>query len=167
MLGVFFCNRRARMTVTSSTRSAHLSLSEKCLGHARLRAAGFFVPVVEAGLPVPDGPADPGPFGGLAKGLVVMCARGVVGRGETTELTDVDWPAVVFRPFAGLFNGRRKSPPAARITGPGLGVVCLQPISDGRTELEPGPGASGRAAGRGRVFPSVSNRCRSTWHPGG
>ena len=121
------------MTVMSSPRSAGLGLSEKCLAHAGLRAAGFFVPVVEAGLPVPDGPADPGSFGGLAKGLVVMCARGVVGRGETTELTDVDWPAVVFRPFAGLLNGRRKSPPAARITGPGLGVVCLQPIGDGRT----------------------------------
>src|SRR5262249_39133994 len=110
--------------------------TEEGLTHAGLRAAGFFVPVMEAGLPVPDGPADPGCIGRFTEGLIVMCSRGAIGRGETTEFTDVDGPAEVFGPLTCLVDGSKKSPAAAWVRSRGLGVVRLQPIEDRGTELE-------------------------------
>src|SRR5262249_50107495 len=75
-------------------RWARLGFAEESLAHAGLGAAGLLVPVMEAGLPVPDGPADLRFLGRLTEGLKVMGSRGAVGRAEATKLANMDGPAV-------------------------------------------------------------------------
>ena len=43
-----------------SARRAGKSLAQEGLPHAGIRASGLLVPVVEVGLPAPDGPAEAG-----------------------------------------------------------------------------------------------------------
>ena len=99
-----------RCSLGGLPRCAGLGFTEERLAHAGLGAAGLFVPVVEAGLPVPDSPTDPCGFGRFTESFVVVCSRGVIGRGETAELTDVYWPAEVLRPIAGGLDGGEKRP---------------------------------------------------------
>ena len=63
--------------------------------HSRQGLLFGFVPITEAGAPIPDGPAEFLVFGGAAKGGVKVGARDRVGFGVAAEFTEVDGAAIV------------------------------------------------------------------------
>ncbi len=64
------------------------SLAEECVAEEGL--LGGFIPVAEAGLPVPHHPGQAALFGGLAEVADVAGAAGGIGFLITAELADVD-----------------------------------------------------------------------------
>lgn len=73
------------------------------------------VPITEAGVPVPDAPADFLRFGGFAKSGVEIDAGLFVGLGKSAGFSQMDGASVIIRPGVDKFQLADKRQRAARV----------------------------------------------------
>src|SRR2546427_2236910 len=90
-------------------------VSKKRLAHSWRRSIARIVPISESRLPVPNGPAEL-QFVQFAREFAIeIRARFRIRANVSAEFANVNWPAIIIRPFLRALELRTKRSRAARI----------------------------------------------------